>query len=84
MRIVVLALKSETIEPDFVDFASCHSCQALYNYARQCRVKGIISGCPGPEGPVFDGNSILTRAEGCAIIVKMLEYEPIRTEILPH
>ena len=63
---------------DFADFGSCHSCQETYNYARQCRMKGIVQGRPSPDGPVYDGNDNLTRAEGCIIIMKMLEA-PLRT-----
>ena len=60
-------------EPDFADFTSCRLCQESYGYARQCHVKGIVNGRPSPDGPVFDGNSSLTRAEGCVIIMKMQE-----------
>ena len=63
------------IEPDFADFTDCRLCQTNYSYARICRVKGIVTGRPSPEGLVFEGSENLTRAEGCIMIMKMLAPE---------
>ena len=61
-------------ESEFVDFSAyCMSCQTSLAYARECYVKGIIAGRPSPDGPVFNGEDYLTRAEGSVIIMKMLE-----------
>ena len=70
------------IEPDFLDLTSCFQCQTSYSFARQCHVKGIISGRPSVDGPLFEGNENLTRAEGCVIIMKMLE-PTLRTPMVP-
>ena len=61
--------------PDFLDFADCRICQDNYSYARQCHVKGIVVGRPSPDGNFFDGDNNLSRAEGCAILMRMLAPE---------
>ena len=68
--------------PDFADFTDCRLCQTTYNYARICRAKGIVTGRPSPDGLVFDGSDNLTRAEGCIMIMRMLEPE-LRTPLEP-
>lgn len=49
------------------DFPDCRSCR---EHIEQFYTKGIISGRPGF---IFDGDSYLTRAEGAAIIMKILD-----------
>ena len=61
-----------SIVNNFLDYpSSCKFCLGdFHGIVGQCYVKGIISGKPGP---VFDGESSLTRAEACTIIMKMVE-----------
>jgi rhodanese-related sulfurtransferase len=51
------------------DFASCSSCRL---YVSQCYVKGIMT---GREDRVFDGDAVLTRAEGAVVALRVLKPE---------
>jgi hypothetical protein len=62
-----------SIVQEFEDYPACKSCRGGFeSTVGQCYVKGIISGRPGP---VFDGDDILTRAEACILIMKMIKPE---------
>ena len=71
----------------FEDYPSCKSCRGPFEgEIAQCYIKGIITGKPGTvtyddygveierhQGPLFDGEAGLTRAEGSIIIMKMID-----------
>jgi len=58
-----------SVAMQLTDFPNCKSCRV---HIEQCYTKGIITGRPGL---IFDGDSNLTRAEGCTIIIKLLDHE---------
>ncbi|MCL2152287.1 MAG: S-layer homology domain-containing protein [Oscillospiraceae bacterium] len=73
------AAADTSIVESFEDYpTSCRTCRSsFYETVGQCYVKGIITGRPGP---VFDGDAVLTRAEACIMIMKMIDpalREPI-------
>ena len=52
---------------DLIDFNSCHTCR---EHISQLYAKGIITGRPGFN---FDGDTALTRAEACTLIMRMID-----------
>jgi len=52
---------------DLIDFNSCHTCR---EHLSQLYAKGIVTGRPGN---VFDGDAGLTRAEACALVMRMID-----------
>ncbi|MDR2671548.1 MAG: S-layer homology domain-containing protein [Oscillospiraceae bacterium] len=51
------------------DFPNCHTCRV---HISDVYTKGVMTGRPGF---IFDSEGLLTRAEGCAVIVRMLYPE---------
>jgi len=65
------AAADTSIVEEFEDYPSCRSCLGFFHsVVGECYVKGIITGKPGP---IFDGEANLTRAEACAIIMRMMD-----------
>jgi len=51
----------------------CSSCRTVFDLeVAQCYAKGIITGKPGP---IFDPDALLTRAEACTLIMRMIDKD---------
>jgi phage shock protein E len=55
------------VEKALTDLNSCHSCRP---HIEQCYAKGIIVGRPNRT---FGGDESMTRAEGCTVVVRMID-----------